>query len=135
VELLFDGNNVVIRGRSNYNGAVRERRESVARYSDEFGAAVRDVLGKRSNREVSRLTGGDVSHTLINEIRSNGYVPNVEVIVSIARAVGADPNALLDAAGKPKYFRYVATTDDAASVRRGRMVDLRPGAVRPLAAA
>lgn len=82
----------------------------MAKYSEEFGTAIRSSIGDRSAREVSRLTGGEVSHTLIREIRF-GYVPSAEIIVSLARALEVDPNMLLDAAGKPKYLRYVPDAD------------------------
>ena len=104
----------------------------MAKYSDDFRAVVQQVCGGLSNREIARLTDGAVSHTLIGEIKSTGYVPTVEVIVHLARAVRADPNSLLDAAGKPRYLRYVP--EEAAHMRRGRAAGSRPVAARPVAA-
>jgi len=79
----------------------------VATCSPEFQAAVAAAVGSRSSRVVAELAGGEVSHALISRMLRSGYIPSVEIIVSLARAVGTDPNALLDAAGKPRYVRYV----------------------------
>lgn len=99
------------------------------RFSSGYGEMVRRRLDtlRWSNREASARTGGALSHTLIREIRTHGYVPNAEQVVELAIAMGEDPNKHLDIAGKPSHLRYVGELT-AARVRRRVAVDVRSAA-------
>lgn len=97
----------------------------MARYSEEFGAEVREELLRRrlSIQEAARRTQGRVSFSTMRGCTLN-QVPGAELIVDIAESLGEDPderaelaNRLLRKAGK--RLAYVAELETAGRVRRG----------------
>lgn len=71
-------------------------------FSEEWAAAVRSAIGSRSQRQIAARTG--VSQTYIGNMLL-GQVPSRDVAIRFAEATGAEPNALLRAAGLEPLFR------------------------------
>jgi hypothetical protein len=70
-------------------------------YSEPFGKRVRQILTERdlSPYDVQRMSEGAISHQTVRNMLQ-GAAPYSDYILAFARAVGTDPNELLELAGR-----------------------------------